>query len=154
MEKDQEVKLVRHENYWGDKPNVDNLTMKFISDQNMMTNALRSGDIDIAMDVKGQNREIINQDSNLELLTNPGLSIVYLDLNNKVGPTADKRVREAIYMATNVEEIISGVNQWGGGDVSYLPLPPGSWGYDQSLVDMVPKYNPEEAKITSRGWLR
>jgi|GEM_PF-431157 len=144
--KDQEVKLARHENYWGDKPHLDHLTMKFISDQNMMTNALRSGDIDIAMDVKGQNREIINQDSNLDLLTNPGLSIVYLDLNNKVGPTADKRVREAIYMATNVEEIISGVNQWGGGDVSYLPLPPGSWGYDKSLIDMVPKYNPEEAK--------
>ncbi len=120
--------------------------MKFISDQNMMTNALRSGDIDIAMDVKGQNREIINQDSNFELLTNPGLSIVYLDLNNKVGPTADKRVREAIYMATNVEEIITGVNQWGGGDVSYLPLPPGSWGYDKALIDLVPKYNPEEAK--------
>ncbi|KUF29401.1 MULTISPECIES: ABC transporter substrate-binding protein [Lysinibacillus] len=144
--KDQEVKLVRHDNYWGEKPHVDILSMKFISDQNMMTNALRSGDIDIAMDVKGQNREIINQDSNLELLTNPGLSIVYLDLNNKVGPTADKRVREALYMATNVEEIISGVNQWGGGDVSYLPLPPGSWGYDKSLVDLVPKYNPEEAK--------
>lgn len=144
--KDQEVKLVRNEGYWGEKPHLDNVTMKFISDQNMMTNALRSGDIDIAMDVKGQNREIINQDSNFELLTNPGLSIVYLDLNNKVGPTADKRVREAIYMATNVEEIITGVNQWGGGDVSYLPLPPGSWGYDKALIDLVPKYNPEEAK--------
>ncbi|WP_429980070.1 ABC transporter substrate-binding protein [Lysinibacillus pakistanensis] len=86
MEKDQEVKLVRNEGYWGEKPHLDNVTMKFISDQNMMTNALRSGDIDIAKDVKGQNREIINQDSNFELLTNPGLSIVYLDLNNKVGP--------------------------------------------------------------------
>ncbi|WP_107839570.1 ABC transporter substrate-binding protein [Metasolibacillus meyeri] len=144
--KDQEVQLVRNEEYWGEKPHLDKLTMKFIADQNMLTNALRSGDIDIAMDVKGQNREIIKQDSNLELLTNAGLSIVYLDLNNKVGPTADKRVREAIYMATNVEEIISGVNQWGGGEVSYLPLPPGSWGYDASLIDLVPKYDPEKAK--------
>lgn len=144
--KDQEVKLVRHENYWGETPNIDNLTMKFISDQNMLTNALRSGDIDIAMDIKGQNREIIKQDSKLELLTNAGLSIVYLDLNNKVGPTADKRVREAIYKATNVEEIISGVNQWGGGDVSYLPLPPGSWGYDESLIELVPTFDPKEAK--------
>ncbi|MCT6922861.1 ABC transporter substrate-binding protein [Metasolibacillus sp.] len=144
--KDQEVQLVRHDGYWGEKPHLDKLTMKFIADQNMLTNALRSGDIDIAMDVKGQNREIVKQDSNLELLTNAGLSIVYLDLNNKVGPTADKRVREAIYMATNVEEIISGVNQWGGGEVSYLPLPPGSWGYDESLIDLVPKYDPEKAK--------
>ncbi|WP_107923320.1 ABC transporter substrate-binding protein [Lysinibacillus parviboronicapiens] len=144
--KDQEVQFVRHENYWGETPNIDKLTMKFISDQNMMTNALRSGDIDIAMDVKGQNREIIKQDNNLELLTNAGLSIVYLDLNNKVGPTADVRVREAIYKATNVEEIISGVNQWGGGDVSYLPLPPGSWGYDKSLIGLVPTYDPAAAK--------
>ena len=83
MEKDREVKLVRHENYWGDKPNIDNLTMKFISDRNMMTNALRSGDIDIAMDVKGQNREIINQDSNLELLTNPVYPLFTLILITK-----------------------------------------------------------------------
>ncbi|MBY6274587.1 MAG: peptide ABC transporter substrate-binding protein, partial [Bacillaceae bacterium] len=145
-QKDQEVQLVRHEKYWGEKPHLDGVTFKIIPDPNMMTNALRSGDIDIATDIKGQNRELVSKDPNLKLLSKPALSITYLDLNNQKGPTKDKRVREAIYKATNVEEIVKGVNQWGGAEVSYLPLPKGSWGYSKELEKLVPSYDPEEAK--------
>ena len=144
--KDQQIDLVKHEKYWGGKPHLDGVRMKVIADPNMMTNALRSGDIDIAQDVKGQNRELVKQDENLELLTVQALSITYLDLNNKVGPTADVKVREAIYKATNVDEIVKGVNQWGGAVRSYQPLPPGSWGYDKELDKLTPTYEPEKAK--------
>lgn len=145
-QKDQQFDLSRHDNYWGPEPYLDGVQLKVISDTNMMTNALRSGDIDIAMDIKGQNRELINQDEKLELLTVPALSITYLDLNNKKGPTADKRVREAIYKATNVDEIVQGANQWGGAKRSYLPLPEGSWGYDKDLENLVPTFDAEAAK--------
>lgn len=144
--KDQQIDLERHEKYWGEKPHLDGVRMKVIADPNMMTNALRSGDIDVALDVKGQNRELINKDDNLKLLATEALSITYLDLNNKVGPTADVKVREAIYKATNVDELVTGVNQWGGAVRSYLPLPPGSWGYDKELEKLVPTYDPKEAK--------
>ena len=49
-------------------------------------------------------------------------------------------------MATNVEDIISGVNQWGGAEVSYSPLPKASWGYDENAKDYVPEYDPEAAQ--------
>ncbi|WP_078544752.1 ABC transporter substrate-binding protein [Litchfieldia alkalitelluris] len=143
---DQQVDLVKHDNYWGEEPNLDGVTYKFISDQSMMTNALRSGDIDIATDIKGQNREVISQDQNLELLSTPGLSITYLDMNFQKGPTADPKVREAIFKATNVEEIVQGVHQWGGGTVANGALPKGSWGYDESFESLKPEYNPEEAR--------
>src|SRR5699024_5024702 len=39
-----------------------------------------------------------------------------------------------------------GANQYGGAEPSYLPLPKGSWGYDEDLEDLVPEYNPEEEK--------
>lgn len=143
---DQHVEVVRHEKYWGETPYVDGVTFKIIKDPNMMTNALRSGDIDIATDIKGQNRAVIEKDEKLELLSKPGLSLTYLDLNNQSGPTADAKVREAIYKATNVEEIVKGVNQWGGGSTSFMPLPKESWGYSKDLEKLKPKYNPEEAK--------
>jgi peptide/nickel transport system substrate-binding protein len=143
---DQQVDLVKHENYWGAKPNLDGVTYKFISDQSMMTNALRSGDIDIATDIKGQNREVIEQDKKLKLLSTPGLSITYLDMNFQKGPTADPKVREAIYKATNIEEIVKGVHQWGGATPANGPLPQGSWGYDESFESQRPEYDPEEAK--------
>ncbi|WP_091499663.1 ABC transporter substrate-binding protein [Amphibacillus marinus] len=143
---DQQVDLVKHDNYWGEEPHLDGVSYKFITDQAMMTNALRSGDVDIATDIRGQNREVISQDDNFELLSTPGLSITYLDMNSQQGPTADPKVREAIFKATNVEEIVQGVHQWGGAVVANGPLPQGSWGYDDSFESLKATYDPEEAK--------
>jgi peptide/nickel transport system substrate-binding protein len=145
-QKDSEVKISRHEKYWGEKPHLDGVTFKIIPDPNMMTNALRSGDLDVGTDIKGQNRELIKQDDKLELLSEPALSLTYLDLNNKKGPTADPKVRQAIYMATNVEEIVKGANQWGGAEPSFMGLPKKSWGYSKDLEKLTPKFNPKEAK--------
>ncbi|WP_209123635.1 ABC transporter substrate-binding protein [Alkalihalobacillus sp. BA299] len=143
---DDQIKLSRHENYWSQRPHLDSLIWKGITDQNMMVNALRSGDIDIATDVQGQNRAILEQDDNFELLTTPGLSIEYVALNMKEGPTKDIRVREAINLATNVDNLVQGVFQYGGAVRSYLPLPKSSWGYDPSLESLVPDFDPERAK--------
>ncbi len=144
--KDDFIKVKRNDKYWGEKSHLDSVTFKFITDGNMMTNALRSGDIDIATDIKGQNRAIIEKDDKFSLLTTPGLSISYLGMNMKEGPTKDVKVREAMYSATDVAALIKGVYQWGGADQSFLPLPKGSWGYDPSLEADVPKYDPEKAK--------
>lgn len=145
-EKDSQVKLVRHDKYWGEKPHLDEVVFKIIPDPNMMVNSLRSGDIHIGMDVKGQNRELVKQDDKLELLSKSALSTTYLDLNNKKGPTADPKVREAIYKATNVEEIVKGVNKWGGAEKSFMALPKGSWGYSKDLEKLTPSYDPAAAK--------
>ncbi|WP_316572459.1 ABC transporter substrate-binding protein [Neobacillus sp. YIM B06451] len=144
--KDSQVKLVRHEKYWGEKPHLDGVNFSIIPEPNTMTNSLRSGDLDIGMDIKGQNRELVKADANLELQSTPSLAITYLDLNNKKGPTADPKVREAIYKATNIEEIVKGVNKWGGAEKSFLPLPKGSWGYSKDLEKLTPTYDPKEAK--------
>ncbi|WP_223593882.1 ABC transporter substrate-binding protein [Neobacillus bataviensis] len=144
--KDSEVKLTRFDKYWGEKPHLDGLTFKIVPEPNMMTNALRSGDVDVAMDIKGQNRELVKQDEKLELLSKPALSLTYLDLNNKKGPTADPKVREAIYKATNVEEIVKGVNKWGGAEKSFMALPKKSWGYSKDLEKLTPAYDPKAAK--------
>ncbi|AQS56166.1 ABC transporter substrate-binding protein [Novibacillus thermophilus] len=143
---DDEIKLSRHEKYWGPKPHLDSLVWTAITDQSTMANALRSGDIDIATDVKGQNRAVIEQEENLTLLTVPGLSIEYIGMNMQEGPTKDIRVRKAINMATDVDALVKGVYQWGGAEASKLPLPKGSWGYDESLEVEVPEYDPEKAK--------
>ncbi|UUX33399.1 ABC transporter substrate-binding protein [Fundicoccus culcitae] len=142
----QQIDLVRHDGYWGPTPNLDGVTFKVISDTNMMANSLLSGDIHIATDVRMQNRQIVEQAQGVRLESVPGMSTTYLDMNNVQGPTADPKVRQAIYMATNVEEIVNGVNQWGGAEVSYSPLPKASWGYMENASDFIPAYDPEAAK--------
>ncbi|WZL73811.1 ABC transporter substrate-binding protein [Clostridiaceae bacterium 35-E11] len=144
--KDDCVVLEKRDNYWGDKPYLDGVTFKFISDRNMMTNALRTGEIDIATDLTGESVKIVKDDANLVLQEVPGLHVAYFYMNLIEGPTADKRVREAIIRAIDIDEMVKGIYQFDEATRAYLPLPPGSWGYDASLESMIPEYDPEKAK--------
>lgn len=141
-----EIKLKKHDKYWGPEPYVDELIWKSIPDRNMMLNALRTGEVDVVIGVEGQNREIVKQEEGLDLISTPGLSIEYAALNMEKGPTADKKVREAMQMAVDVESLVDSIYQWGGAEASNVPLPTGSWGYDESLNELVPEFNPEKAK--------
>lgn len=146
FKKDSYAKLERNENYWGEKPYLDGVNFKFITDTNMTVNALRTGELDVATDVSGEGIEIIKNEANLELKEVEGLHVAYIYMNLMEGPTKDKKVREAIAMAIDKESLVKGVYQHGEATTASLPLPPGSWGYDESLENSVPEYNPTEAK--------
>ncbi len=146
FKKDQEVILTRNDNYWDQKPYLDGVVFKIITDANQMTNALRSGDIDIATDLTGESIELVNQDDNLVIQEVPGLHVAYVYMNLMNGPTKDIRVREAILRAVDIEEMVKGIYQYGEADRAYLPLPPNSWGYDAALESLIPTYDPEKAK--------
>jgi peptide/nickel transport system substrate-binding protein len=146
FKKDQEVILERSDNYWGEKPYLDGVVFKIITDANQMTNALRSGDIDIATDLRGESIKLVNEDNKLTIQEVPGLHVAYVYMNLMNGPTKDIRVREAIIRAVDIDEMVSGIYQYGEADRAYLPLPPNSWGYDASLEGMIPSYDPEKAK--------
>ena len=138
--------MTRNEKYWAQKPYLDGVVFKIITDPNQMTNALRSGDIDIATDLKGESVKLVTEDGNLEIQAVPGLHVAYVYMNLINGPTKDKRVREAIIRAVDIDEMVSGIYQYGEANRAYLPLPPNSWGYDSSLESIVPTYDPEKAK--------
>ncbi len=143
---DQEAILVRHDNYWGPKANLDGVVFKFISDQNQMINALRSGEIDVATDLGGENVQLVQENPALDIQEVPGLHVAYLYMNLMHGPTADIRVREAIIKAIDIDTMLKGIYPNGEAQRAYLPLPPGSWGYDASLESLIPAYDPEGAK--------
>lgn len=146
FKKDQEVILERNENYWGNKPYLDGVVFKIITDSNQMTNALRAGDIDIATDITGESIKLISEDSNLVTQEVPGLHVAYMYMNLLEGPTTDIRVREAIIRAVDVDEMVAGIYQYDEAKRAYLALPPGSWGYDASYESLIPSYDPEKAK--------
>jgi len=140
------VVLERNEKYWGGKPNLDGVTFKFITDKNMMTNALRTGEIDIATDLTGESIKLVKDDSKLVLMETPGLQVSYFYMNMLEGPTKDIKVREAIIRAIDIDQMVKGIYQFDEANRAYLPLPPGSWGYDASLEGNIPTYDPAKAK--------
>lgn len=151
---DQESVLTRNEKYWAAKPYLDGVTFKVITDINQTVNALKTGDVLYATSLSGEAVQLVREDPNLDLDEMPGLHVAYIYMNMKNGPTADKRVRDAILMAVNRDDLVQGVYPYGEAQKAYLPLPPGSWGYDATLEAAVPEYNPEKAKalLTEAGY--
>lgn len=143
---DQEVILEKHDKYWGANPYLDGLVFKIVTDSNQMTNALRTGEIDVATDLVGESVKVVRDDKNLVIQEVPGLHVAYFYMNLMEGPTADIRVREAIIRAVDIDEMVKGIYQHDEAQRAYLPLPPGSWGYDASLENLIPAYDPKRAK--------
>lgn len=146
FELDQQTSLVRNENYWAAKPYLDGVVFKVVADNNQAANALRTGEVNVATSLSGEAVDVVRKDSSVQLMEMPGLHFAYIYFNMAKGPTADKKVREALIKAVNVEELTGGVYQYGEAQPACLPLPPGSWGYDAQAEALVPAYDPEAAK--------
>lgn len=143
---DIETVTERNDKYWATTPYLDGVVFKPINDHTQAVNALRSGDIDYATSLVGEAVQLVRDDEGLVLNETPGLHIAYIYMNQKNGPTADKKVRDAITMAIDRNELTQGVYPYGEAKVANVPLPPGSWGYDSSLESASLEYNPEDAK--------
>lgn len=134
---DDYVQLAKNDKYWQSEPLLDNVRFTFITDSNMMGNALQSGDIDIATNISGQNVELIKGNDQLTLAQSSGLSIGYLAFNMVEGPTADLKVRQAMNLALDRTELVNGVYKYGEAKEAYLPLPEASWGYSDEVAQTV-----------------
>ena len=112
------TKLERFDDYWDEPPEIKTVVFKAIEDEEERLTALRSGDIDIAEYNIDDKIDQIMHEKNITLVKYPPLStyIIGFDLreNDSYGfpddrnPTADIRVRKAIYHAINVSPLIEG----------------------------------------------
>ncbi|MBY4797687.1 ABC transporter substrate-binding protein [Collinsella sp. AGMB00827] len=144
--RDQQTELARNDTYWGAKPKLDGVVWKVITDNTQAANALFTGDVDMVTDLSGESLQTVKANDAYEVEEKQALHISYIYMNNANGPTADQRVRKAILMAVKREDLVAATFPYGGGREAKLPLPAESWGYDASAEELVPAYDPEEAK--------
>lgn len=134
---DSYITLKRNEKYYGNKPHLDGLKFSFITDSNMMGNALQSGDIDLATNVQGTNIQAIKANDKLEMQQIQGLSIGYFSFNVNYEPFKNLKVRQAMNLALNREDLTKGIYKFGEAKPGYLPIPRASWGYSEEAEKTV-----------------
>jgi peptide/nickel transport system substrate-binding protein len=115
-----------------------------IPDDAVRVAALQNGEVDVAVNIPPHLANIIANHPKLYLSTAPSVRTIQLmfythqfDTQNKLvgvyqGPSADKRVRQAIAYALDVDELIKGVLDGKGQRVATM-LPSMHFGYDPSL---------------------
>lgn len=144
--KDDHMTFVRNEDYWGEKPYIKRAIYKFIPDKSVLSLALLSGEVDITSDVLDQDVPKLESNPNVEARMVGGCNVYAVYMNSMKGPTADKRVREAIFRAIDVEQLVKVIFPNGTAEAAYGPIPTGSWAYNPKVKDFYANYNPNRAK--------
>lgn len=101
---DQYFTLIKNDNYWNaDAIHLDQITYKFFSDQQSMASAYETGEIDVASSLPSYIMETYQGKEDLLVTNNIATRYIYPNLNCEA--LSDVRVRKAINLALNREEI-------------------------------------------------
>ena len=112
FETDQYAVFERNENYWGEKPKIERITVKVIPDNQTRIMALESGEIDLIFGKNMLDADAISQyvdsDKFEVALSNP-TSTRHIVLNTTNESLSDTAVRQALQHATNRTAISEGI---------------------------------------------
>jgi peptide/nickel transport system substrate-binding protein len=138
-----EVVLQAYEDYHHGEPNIDRIIMRPFADQNIITQTLLYGGIDLQTRVPPRDISEIQGDSQFELAPYSTLSYSFIGYNLRNPVLAIKEVRRAISYAINRQEMLDSFFE-GKGQLISGPFAPGSWAYNLD-IEPIP-YRTETAK--------
>ncbi|MGI6284856.1 ABC transporter substrate-binding protein [Neomoorella humiferrea] len=138
----QKITLKRFDGYWGKKPNVDKIVYLPIIEDSTRIAGVQTGNIDIADTIPPDQAKSLANDAKLEVIRNLSWDQIYLGFKCDKPPFNDKRVREAVSLGLNREEIVKQVLD--GGRVATGLVPQGVLGFDNSAQPV--KRDVEKAK--------
>ncbi|MDH3002204.1 ABC transporter substrate-binding protein [Pasteurella multocida] len=142
-QKDSAVRYKAFENYWQGKAKIDRLVFSITPDASVRYAKLQKGECHAAPYPNPADIAKLKADSNITLLTKPGLNVGYLNFNVQKAPFDNVKVRQALNYAVNKDAIIESVYQ-GAGQVAKNPIPPTMWSYNDEVKDYA--YDPGKAK--------
>lgn len=150
----QKIVLEASPDYYEGKPYVGRYVSRLIPDLSTMYLELKAGAVDLMnlTPIQYQRQtETPEFAARYNKYRYPASMYVYLGYNLHNPKFSDKRVRQAITMAINKEEIIHGV-LLGMGQKAHGPYKPGTWAYNPGVRDL--GYDPAGARrlLAEAGW--
>jgi len=134
---------------------LDEVVVRFIPESFTRVSEIESGNVDVIYNVPTESLQKLQGNENIELIKYLQTGIDYISINTKVEPLNDVRVRKAIALAINKDEI----NQVLSNTVlpRYGLLSPAQLCYDENVENELKNefaYNVEKAKqlLAEAGW--
>jgi len=150
-QKNERIVVEANEAHWSGKPAVRRATWRPIPELGARIAALQTGQADLIVNVPPDQLQTLTTTRSVRVEKIPSCRIIYFGIAQiKGGPLADRRVRQAINYAVDVQGIIDSV-LLGNGKRINSAMPPNVWGYDPSIP--LYEYNPQRAKelLTAAG---
>ncbi|MEW6325735.1 MAG: ABC transporter substrate-binding protein [Nitrospirota bacterium] len=149
---DELIRLARFDDYWEGAPLYRDFFYRVIPDYVTQEVEFRTGAIDTYGPLPHQAARY-KVDDDYQAFTSLGFSYAYIGYNHRRAPFSDTRVRRALGMAINVDEIVQYI-LYGEGERTTGPFPKNTPWYDHA-VEPIP-YDPEGAVrlLEQLGWRR
>ena len=151
-QKDSNIRYTGNKDYW--KPEdvkIDNLIFAITTDPSVRMQKLKKDECQVTLYPRPADLETLKADPNLQMPQQAGFNLGYIAYNvmdkikgsNEPNPMAQLKVRQALDMSVNKQQIIDSVYQ-GAGQLAVGSMPPTQWSYDTTIKDA--PYNLEKAK--------
>ncbi len=147
----QYIELEASDNFFSGRSAIDRLIFKVVPDQENLVIQLKSGQVDFVEAVPPRFYEELSREEDLVTYVYPSKTYVYLGWNLHEPLFQSKKVRQALTMAINRQEIIDSLLMEFG-DVIHGPTLPLLWAHNPNGPTF--PYNPEKARqyLAEEGW--
>ncbi|MBR2990990.1 MAG: ABC transporter substrate-binding protein [Solobacterium sp.] len=137
------ITVERFDDYFGEPAVTKTIVFKMITENSSRTVNLESGDVDLVIDIQESDVDRVAEGEETMLVTGSTGAVRYIGLNCRHEMFLDKRVRQAMCYATNIDEIRGAVYPHAT-PAQVTPVPPGFVGRNEGLAGY--PYDPEKAK--------
>jgi dipeptide transport system substrate-binding protein len=140
-QKDAVVRLATNPQYWGSKPQIDQLVFAITPDAAVRVQRLKAAECLVGANMRGETIGALDGTS-VKVDAAPGLLTGYIALNTQRKFLSDVRFRQALALAFDRRSYIQSV--YGGrAQPAAAFLPPLLWGHNAELK---PRFDPEQAR--------
>ena len=151
-QKDSNIRYTGNKDYW--KPEdvkIDNLIFAITTDPSVRVQKLKKNECQVTLFPRPADLKALGEDPNLKMPHQAGFNLGYIAYNvmdkikgsTEPNPMSQLKVRQALDMSVNKQQIIDSVYQ-GAGQLAVGAMPPTQWSYDTSIKDV--PFDPEKAK--------
>ncbi len=131
-QKDALIRYDRNPQYWGARPQVDQLIYAITPDPAVRVQRLRAGECQISLSPRPQDVSAMQVNQLIKTIETPGFMTAFVALNTQHKPLDNKKVRQAINLAFDranyLNTLFNGMALPAGN-----PYPPGTWSYAKNI---------------------
>ncbi|PSW07329.1 ABC transporter substrate-binding protein SapA [Photobacterium lipolyticum] len=136
------IRLKRHWGYWQGAAPMEQVVFDISSRGTGTLAKLLSHECDVLSSPLASQLPVITDNPDFELMAQTGMNVAFLAINNNKPVLQDLKVRKAISLAINRENLLNSV-YYGTGTKAKSLLPPLSWAYNHNSQPL--DFSPEQA---------
>jgi peptide/nickel transport system substrate-binding protein len=125
---DADLRIEANEQYWGGPPASKAIVFKYIPEVAARMTALETGEVDFTWRIPPDQLDSLKKNADLKVETTPSYDYYFIWMNGSREPFTDKRVRQAMFHALDVDTMVKDLLP-GIGQRATAPIPPTVFGH-------------------------